>query len=47
MCQGLVQAQAEGALALPHLARDVVAAAQLVREAVAVGVVKTQITIQQ
>mmetsp|Transcript_108466 Transcript_108466/g.282956 ORF Transcript_108466/g.282956 Transcript_108466/m.282956 type:complete len:452 (-) Transcript_108466:70-1425(-) len=34
----LVQAEAEGRLVLPHLAGDVVPAAQLVREALAVGV---------
>mmetsp|Transcript_13802 Transcript_13802/g.36924 ORF Transcript_13802/g.36924 Transcript_13802/m.36924 type:complete len:514 (-) Transcript_13802:112-1653(-) len=35
---GLVQAQAEGRFVLPHLARDIVAAAELVRDALAVGV---------
>mmetsp|Transcript_28263 Transcript_28263/g.71504 ORF Transcript_28263/g.71504 Transcript_28263/m.71504 type:complete len:239 (-) Transcript_28263:11-727(-) len=35
---GLVQAEPEGGLVLPHLTRDVVAAAKLVREALAVRV---------
>jgi len=35
---GLVQAQPEGRLALPHLARHVVATAQLIAEALALGV---------
>ena len=34
----LVEAEAEGRLVLPHLARDVIAAAQLIAEAVAVRI---------